>query len=351
MKRTLAAIGVAALGIVGLGVLASPASAEDTLPDCKKGTVHITDRPDSAAAGDYNWAKDTFDRKFEVCHAVVAELKTKSVEVPGWVYTVRLWDNGTFKTVGTKSPQLGATMIEGLSGNFNGYIGKDGLSVQGLFEAPANWQGWTAPTTTNTLDTSSWIKHLFTNGDVSTVQGLEFTWGWKYTYCDGEFWINADRQHGGNKGDITGINRIHLGCSTPPVFKDNCDGSVVVTLGNVAVDVDSKVAYKVSGIDEKVVVTGGKTVEVSTKPNDSGVVTVSFHFAKINKTWDHTWVQPKDCQSPSPSPSVSTSTPGTPGLPVTGFPTTTAVVGALSLLGIGIAVVIVARRRRVKFEA
>lgn len=355
MKRTLAAISAAVLGTIGALSLIGTANAQE-LPDCKTGSVTITDRVDSGTAG--NWAKDTFTRKYEVCHLVDSGPK-KDVIVPGWLYSIKLWDNGHFVTTGTTSP-MGHVMLDGMKGNFSGALDvKTGLSVNGVFEAPANWQGWTAPTNTNQLDTTNWIKALFKNGETSTVGELKFEWAWIYKLCN-EYWLNADRAHGGNKGDITGSSR--QACPKPPVFTDKCDGSTVVSLANDAYG--AKAVYVVSGVEAnggKVVVDANSTVDVTVKP-ESGKTTVTYYTTEgpkrtlIKHVIDHVWAAPKNCTSPSPStstsvpvPTVSHSTPG--GLPVTG-PNTGYYAGAGAIaLGLGIALVMVLRRRRVKFEA
>lgn len=345
MKRTLAWLSAAVLGTISAVALVGTAHAED-LPDCKTGTVHtITNRVDSAAAGDYNWALDTFDRKFKVCHVV--ETLKKDVIVPGWTYSVELWDAGTFVTTGTKSPQHAATMLEGIKGDFGGAIGKDNQSVSGFFAAPANWQGWTAPTTTNKLSTSEWIQALFLNGDTSTVSGLKFTWAWLYKLCN-EAWLNADEQHGGNKGDITGLSR--LGCPAPPVFTDKCDGSTVVVLANVAPNsLALPVKYNVNG--DVVSVSAGQNVSKTVTVD--GEFTVIYFVGRQKVVVKHTWAAPKNCTSPSPStsaPSTSTST-SQPGLPVTGANTTGVAIAGGALLLLGGALVVILRRRRVRFEA
>jgi hypothetical protein len=350
VKRTLAALSAAVLGTIGALSLIGTAHAEAL---CKTGSVLITDRVDSGTAG--NWAKDTFTRKFEVCHAITNAPK-KDVVVPGWFYSIKLWDNGQFVTTGTTSP-MGHTMLDGVKGEFSGALDKTGLSVNGVFEAPANWQGWTEPTNTNKLDTTSWIKALFTNGDTSTVGGLKFEWAWIYKLCN-EYWLNADEQHDGNKGDITGTARI--GCVAPPKFTDKCDGSTVVTLANLATSELAKVTYTVNG--DVVVVNGGQTVNKTVKVDGEFTVTYQVYGGKLRKfvmaTVKHTWTQPKGCTSPSPStststvvpvPSTSTAAPG--GLPVTGPNTGLYAGGAAALLVAGGTLFFVARRRRVKFEA
>ena len=353
MKRTLAMLSVAALGTVGALAFAGTASATAVDQDCKTGSVSITDRVDSAAAGPYNWAKDTFTRKFEVCHIELQVEKKAEVVVPGWFYSVKLWDNGTFKTMGVKSPQNGNVMLADISGSFHGALDyKTGLSVSGAFEAPANWQGWTAPTNTNTLDTTHWIKHLFTNGDESTVSSLEFKWGWKYKICTGEYWLNA---YSGNKGDITGLfKRFPVGCVAPPVFTDKCDESTDIALMNVGPAPGSVVLYIVNTLpDTKVFVKGSESPKHVTVKPEAHVTEVKYFDGKKWIVVEHTWTEPKGCQTPTPTPSTSTSTPGTvPGLPVTGSSTPLYAGGtALILLGGGLALFLIARKRRVKFEA
>jgi hypothetical protein len=116
-------------------------------------------------------------------------------------------------------------------------------------------------------------------------------------------------------------------------FKDNCDGTVTVTLDNT--QGNAPATFHVTGSADKTV-SGGQKLDVTVPGNVSIVVSVAGH-----DDFKHTWQKPSDCATPTPSPS--------PSLPTTGSNVTgIALTGALLLLGgIGlVAYAIVWRRRR-----
>lgn len=348
MKRTLAMLGVAALGALGALALSAPANADN--PDCKTGTVTITDRVDSGVAG--NWAKDTFTRKFEVCHVVPEVLKKDALVVEAWQYSVKLWDSsGSFVTTGVHSP-MGHTMLTGINGSFNGALGGN-LSVSGAFVAPANWLGWTAPTNTNTLSSGEFISALFKQGDTSKVGEVKYNWAWLYKTCN-ESWLNAAK---GNHGDITGtllVKRVNVGCADKPAFVDKCDESTEITLTNTAPNPNSVAVYNVNNLPQPNVFVLAKDSpkKVTVKPESHNTEVTYFNGKKI--VVQHTWTMPKNCATPTPQPSdsgVVIVTPSAPTLPVTGSNTGyIAGVGAV-LLGAGGVLFFLLRRHRLKFEA
>lgn len=331
--RPLALAAAAALVVGSLAYAAAPAAA-DTLPDCKNVTASIADRPDSGTAG--TWAADTFTRTAKICHVVEAPAPPDRavVPVPSWTYTVVVTDDGAFTTnASNQSPGHGSPMRAGVVGKFSG-------GIDGKFSAPAEWQGFTPPTNTSTLDTEHWVKALFKTVGESTVQDLVYSWGWKYEVCN-EAWFNGDKPHGGNRGDITGYSKRP--CYGNPSFTPKCDGTVTVLLTNAAPSADAVAVYYING--KKVTVAGGKPgqVAVTATPVD-GKVTVKSGI----KTTVYQYAAPK-CSSGSPSPVPTTS--GETGLPVTGANVTGAAIGGGVLLAAGVGLVLVLRRRRVRFEA
>lgn len=333
---------LAGTALVALGALGFSGTASATpAPDCKTVSAHITDRPDSGTAGD--WALDTFDRKATICAVDKHEGPevAKVVAVQSWTYAIKGTDEGTFTTKGVKSFQ-GHTMANGVPGAFSG-------AWSLLFEAPANWLGFTQPTNTNAYSTSAWIAHLWQDGFQPAEK--KFIWGWKYQVCN-ETLINAV---GGNHGDITGLSRVP--CYGHPSFTSKCDGSVVVLLTNAAPSSDSKAAYVVSGVEAHhglVLVAGGKPgqLSVTVKPDADGVVTVTYVVGreKIVKTYH--FVKPV-CTTPSTSVSAPAGVPTTttPGLPVTGADTTAAAITGAVLVLAGVGLFVIVRRRRIRFEA
>jgi hypothetical protein len=118
-------------------------------------------------------------------------------------------------------------------------------------------------------------------------------------------------------------------------FKDNCDGTVTVTLDNT--QGNAPATFKITGSTDKTV-NGGQKLDVTVPGNVQVVVQVAGH-----DDFTHMFATPSDCSTPTPSPSPSPSLPTT-GSNVTGF----ALAGGLLLIGgIGlVALAIVWRRRR-----
>jgi hypothetical protein len=132
-------------------------------------------------------------------------------------------------------------------------------------------------------------------------------------------------------------------------FTDKCDGTTVVTLGNTA-------PYTLA-----VYVVGAETYNI--KGGTSKLVTVTPHrgyvlvTAKYHEPWNHKYVKPR-CPSPSASPTPTKSAPavvpagnGQPSLPVTGPVTAFIGVAGAALVAIGVAGIVVARRRKTRFTA
>lgn len=288
-----------------------------TAPDCKSVSADLV-RPDSGTAGD--WATDTFHRTVKICHAEV--VAKSAVEVQSWTYAAVGEDSGSFSTKGVKSFK-GAPMKPDVTGKMSGHFT---LS----FDAPKDWGLYTgAPAEGSKYSTSEWLSHLWSDG----FKPGKFVWGWKYEVCN-EALTNAST---GNHGDITGLSK--LPCYQVS-FVDTCD-KVQVTLGNQAPDSGSLAVYTIG--EEKTEVNGhGTPTVVVVKP---GYVVVT---ARGHAPWKHKWTPVCVSQTPAPSGPV---TPASPSLPVTGPAIPGLLIGAFSLIGLGAAGVIVARRRRHRFTA
>jgi len=187
-------------------------------------TYEYTNDQDSSFAGP-TWALDTIYR-----HLVITETGFGK-------YSFVLTDTGTFVTIGGLSPQNGdpltpgvkGTITGGMSGKFFGFMkkhpGKATTGDIGVFDGGGfNWAG----------TYFYWPK---------SVDDIKYSWGWTYTACNGQTWVNADS---GNVGDIignpvcaktilggwvpTGITYWKLEMSNPPAgswgfYKD--DGSKI----------------------------------------------------------------------------------------------------------------------------
>jgi len=125
-------------------------------------------------------------------------------------------------------------------------------------------------------------------------------------------------------------------------FKDRCDKTVIVTLGNTA---PGSVAEYV--IDKKAYeVKGGSTTPVTVTPVKGYVVVTAYGHAP----WKHKWAPV--CVSQTPAPTGGPTGPAaTPTLPVTGPPMPLVIGAGVLLLGAGVGLVVALRRRRVRFTA
>lgn len=187
IRTTIAALFVA----LSLAVVAQPASAQVTVPDCKSVTVYDRVGPDSGENGN-DWATVTIDRKTTVC---AVEKPTES----NWTYVAGVEDSGEFVTLAGNSPGAGTEVK--LVGGVRG-------TVNGQFKAMFTALPWTSETKLVAPDpstlTGQWIAAVFPGAE--TFKGDTVTeWRWVYNLCgqDGEWWVNADASMGGNSGDIT----------------------------------------------------------------------------------------------------------------------------------------------------
>jgi hypothetical protein len=272
---TLAALGLTALAVVGFtgtaGATGAPAAV--TCANVKGPAVHTVDssivnRPDSGKVG--NWALDKFKRHADIYVLPDAPTAAK-VEVSSHTYLVCGVDSGTFVTMNGKSPGHALPMINGMKGSFSGaWSAKVKAPAEGFFVGGSD---------ANTLSTSQWIDHLWSEGDSLAAPFTD--WRWTYALCE------VDKRH---LGDVKWINA-----------------------------------------------NGGNFGDIRTD---------------------------KWCAKPSPSPSASpsgsvkpttpvavTPTSGAPSLPVTGPNAVIYGGGAAALLALGVTLFVVARRRRVRFEA
>jgi hypothetical protein len=110
-------------------------------------------------------------------------------------------------------------------------------------------------------------------------------------------------------------------------FKDNCDGTVTVTLDNQ--QGNAPATFKITGSPDKIVA-GGQKLDVTVPGNVKVVVQVAGH-----DDFTHTW-QTSPCPSPSPS------------LPTTGdnVASVATIGGVLLIGGIGLVVLAIVMRRR-----
>ncbi len=120
-------------------------------------------------------------------------------------------------------------------------------------------------------------------------------------------------------------------------FKDNCDGTVTVTLDNLQ---GNAPADFVVGGGHKIV-PGGQKLDV-TIPAGSGKITVEIAGTPgKDNALEHTWQQPRDCPTATPTPSPTT--------PVTGASVTGTIGIGAGLVAAGVALIsllFVFRRRR-----
>ena len=147
---------------------------------------------------------------------------------------------------------------------------------------------------------------------------------------------DTDTQGGGTEVKTT-VNKPSCVADPKVVFKDNCDGTVTVTLDNTSGT--APVTFKLNG--DKTV-QGGKKLDV-TIPAGSGKITVDIPGTpgKDNPALEHTWKQPENCPTATPTPSPTT--------PVTGASVTGTIGIGAGLLAAGIALIallFVFRRRR-----
>lgn len=153
-------------------------------------------------------------------------------------------------------------------------------------------------------------------------------------------------------------------CSAPSVeFLNICTG-VKLSLANgtdAAVPAEFALSPVLDGIGLTVVLQPGLAPEPLLYPI-SGPITVMELVT--GQSWTHEWEQPEGCEgtpTPSPAPPTQPESPapgptdsaaGTAGgLPDTGASVGVAAVGALLLLGLGAALFVAGRRRRVRFTA
>jgi LPXTG-motif cell wall-anchored protein len=126
-------------------------------------------------------------------------------------------------------------------------------------------------------------------------------------------------------------------CSSVPVvtFKDNCDGTVTVTLDNQ--QGSAPVTFTITGSPDKTV-NGGQKLDV-TVPGNNGQIVVHTQ-GKDDST--HTWHPPTE-----QCPNTSTPSPS-PSLPTTGSSLSTPLTlgGVLLAAGIGLVALVFAMRRR-----
>jgi hypothetical protein len=175
----------AAAGVLVLAGLVVATPAQAAADDCTTVTVQNRVSPDSGENGN-NWATTTLTRKLKVC---VVSKPAEGV----WTYKATVTDNGTFVTLAGDSPGAGTTAK--LKGGFKGDVA-GGFTA--TFTAPREWDGSLTKPAASTK-TGDWVKAAFPTATFDTA-GAVAGWGWTYTTCAGEKWVNAEK---GNSGDIT----------------------------------------------------------------------------------------------------------------------------------------------------
>lgn len=367
----LLAVAVLAAGI-GAVAFTAPAGAT-TPPDCKTVTSTLSAHPDNGhgtgGSPSGHWADVSGTRTVKVCVVDVPVLTEKSLTVQDATFKATVLDDGTFVTFAGDhlSPAQGNKLAGGVNGSWHG--GFDAVFKAPKPTAPGDWPNWTPATVsgktfvgTNGPSTGNWVKALWTGVNFGEQQ-VDWTahYSWTYKICN-ERWVDAYNNKDGTTpqaGDITGLSKKP--CYGNPSFTSNCDGTVTVLLINAAPSNDSNASYRVSGVEANhgvVLVPGGKPGQVSViaMVDANGHVFVVWSVDRHLFHKSYTYVKPKTCTTPTPTPTTSTPTvPGVPttqpGLPVTGANVTASAIGGGVLLLAGIGLVLVLRRRRIRFEA
>lgn len=150
----------AAATVAAFGV-ATPAAATAPKQDCKTATTHLVDRPDSGVGG--TWALDTFTRTVTICEtaAVAADVKADlRVPVALATYHATVVDEGTFVTVGGRSPDGHGALCRGCHGRLRGGFTADFVTLAGFkgYKATFDHKTYrgTAPSSTG-----DWIAGLW----------------------------------------------------------------------------------------------------------------------------------------------------------------------------------------------
>lgn len=355
IARSLATLGLAATLIAAPAVEAQATTA----PDCKTVSSTLKDHPDNghgtggSPAG--HWADVSGTRTVTVCVVDEPVLK-KDLVVQAATFHATVKDVGTLVTFGgnTLSPNHGVKLLADVKGAWAG--GFEATFQAPKPTAPGVWPNWSpgaldgkAFTGSSGPKTGEWVKSLWTGAELKVDEnGWTAKYRWTYSTCN-EQWIDADNNKDGQgpgAGDITGLGKFAGKCFQVS-FLDKCDG-VQVTLGNQAPSDSTVISYFVNGVKHDV--KGGTPMLVLTvSPDSHGLVIVK---ARGHADWTHHYVRPI-CASPTPTgtgtPVVPVDNGGTPSLPVTGPAVTGLLIGACALIGIGAAVFIAARRRRIRF--
>jgi LPXTG-motif cell wall-anchored protein len=280
--------GAVALAVVSLGVIAAAGAASaDIAPDCKTVTIHYTNRPDSGNHG--TWATDTFARVIQVCHDTTVK-PAESIAVQAWHYKAIVHDNGTFVTVGgaSNSPNEGHAVHGGTPGVMVG-------GFTATFTAPHDWGYWNGDAFNGkTLNGPAGDTNPTTSNVVKALwtdgfegNSINNDWKWVYRTCA--------------KGDK---------CVEQWIDAYPSDGA------------------------------GRRDGDITGKPCPSASASTSSTATPTGTPSLHTG---------SPVVQVTGSTAA--GLPVTGSKTTVMAGGAAVLILAGTGLFLLARRRRVRFEA
>jgi hypothetical protein len=316
--------GALALVAGGAALVAGSLAATSTanaavVEDCKTVVSTLVDRPDNGHGTPSKWALDDFTRTVKVCH-VPNELPTLAddvaktlVEVESWHYHATVTDEGTFTTVNGfhRSPNNGHMLLGNVPGTLKGGFTAD-------VEAPASWQFFTPDTLNGKTftgeagteeggpTTSTWVKALWSDGLSKQSSFINKDWWWKYKTCN-EYWLDSEKTDDGQNqfaGDITGYSRF---ACPRVVFTDNCDGTTKVTVYNDAPFHKAVLKFKLSTDALVREINGGSSVNIVVDTDDVVKVETFFHHWK--KLAEHTWTEPKGCETPTPTPSTTTASP------------------------------------------
>lgn len=144
------------------------------------------------------------------------------------------------------------------------------------------------------------------------------------------------------------------GCADPTVeFEDICFG-IKISLAN-GEDATANARFFIQGIGWVDHLVPGHSPE----PILYSATEVTLAEQTTGQDWEHEWTKPDDCEGeetpgPSETPSAAPTTPApgaAGGLPVTGSKTAVAGVGSMLLLGVGTALFLVTRRRRITWTS
>ena len=190
---------LAILAILAFAFASVPVISASAANNCSIYTVRLTNDVDSSVTG--YWAMDNIQRTVTVC----------STNTPN-TYTMTASDNGTFVSFAGGSPNGTGTVGNGVTGTI---VGGYTLSVTGTINpsAPSNLGtvDLQCDQAGNCASSFSTPGAIFNSGYNAEYQD----WGWTYTACNNQVWINSAAA---NTGDIT----AQAACPSKPTVKRTC---------------------------------------------------------------------------------------------------------------------------------